>query len=247
MAQYSSIEWTGATWNPLTGCSKLSAGCKNCYAERMAKRLQAMGNPNYAQGFQPSIHEHLFEMPLKWKRPRMVFVNSMSDLFLDEFPDEVIKRLFNVMRRAHWHIFQILTKRSERLLRMSEQLNWTPNIWMGVTVEGGDYKFRIDDLRKTSASTKFLSMEPLLGPVANLVLTGIDWLIAGGESGPDARPMQQEWVISIRNVCVTSGVPFFFKQWGGVNKKRTGRYLEGRLWEEVPGHVGPSGSRHSLF
>jgi len=237
MAQYSDIEWTGSTWNPLTGCSKLSAGCKNCYAERMAKRLQAMGNTSYAKGFQPSIHEHLFKIPLRWRRPRMVFVNSMSDLFLDDFSDQVIQRLFGVMRRAHWHTFQILTKRSGRLLQMCDKLTWTPNIWMGVTVESGDYKFRIDDLRKTGASTKFLSMEPLLGPVANLDLTGIDWVIAGGESGPSARAMAQEWVVSIRNVCVRSGIPFFFKQWGGINKKKAGRHLEGRLWEEMPERI----------
>jgi protein gp37 len=213
----------------------------------MAKRLQAMGNPNYANGFQPSVHEHVFDMPLRWKTPRVVFVNSMSDLFLDEFPDEVIQQIFDVMRRAHWHTFQILTKRSERLLRMSHELVWTPNIWMGVTVESGDYRFRIDDLRNTGASTKFLSMEPLLGPVADLDLSGIDWVIVGGESGPNARPMAQEWVISSRDECARTGVPFFFKQWGGVNKKKAGRHLEGRLWEEMPGGVEDSRRTVSLF
>jgi protein gp37 len=200
----------------------------------MAKRLQAMGNPNYAKGFQPSVHEHVFDVPLRWKTPRAVFVNSMSDIFLDQFSDEVVRRLFNVMRRAHWHTFQILTKRSERLLRMSDELAWTPNVWMGVTVENGDCRFRIDDLKKTGASVKFLSMEPLLGPVADLDLMGIDWVIAGGESGPNARPMAQEWAISVRDECTRAGVPFFFKQWGGVNKKKAGRRLEGRLWEEMP-------------
>ena len=163
MGQYTDIEWTGCTWNPLTGCSKLSPGCKNCYAERMAKRLQAMGNPNYKNGFEPSIHEHIFEAPLRWKKSRTVFVNSMSDLFLDDFPDEVIKRLFNIMGRAYWHTFQILTKRSERLLRLSREVVWTPNIWMGVTVETQECNHRVDDLRKTEAATKFLSMEHPLG------------------------------------------------------------------------------------
>jgi protein gp37 len=234
MGQHTSIEWTGSTWNPLTGCSKLTPGCKNCYAERMAKRLQAMGNPNYKEGFKPSIHEHIFDAPLAWKKPRTVFVNSMSDLFLDDFPDEVIKRLFDIMGRAHWHTFQILTKRSERLLELSGEVVWTSNIWMGVTVENQECSFRIDDLRKTGAVTKFLSMEPLLGPVARLDLTGINWVIVGGESGPKARPIKEAWALAIRDACEKARVPFFFKQWGGVNKKKAGRSLEGRLWDEMP-------------
>ncbi len=234
MAQYTNIEWTGATWNPLTGCSKVSPGCMNCYAERMAKRLQAMGNPNYREGFRPTIHERMFDAPLKWKKPLNIFVNSMSDLFLDDFRDDVIKRLFNVMGRAHWHTFQILTKRSERLQRLSREVVWAPNLWMGVTVENQDCLYRVDHLRKAGAAVKFLSMEPLLGPVTDLDLTGIDWVIVGGESGPKARPMQESWVLSIRDICVSGHVPFFFKQWGGVNKKKAGRSLEGRLWGEMP-------------
>lgn len=234
MAQQTSIEWTGSTWNPLTGCRKVSAGCMNCYAERMAKRLQAMGNPNYKNGFSPAIHKHVFDAPLRWKKPRTVFVNSMSDLFLEDFPDDIIKRLFDIMGRAHWHTFQVLTKRSERLLRLEPHLTWKPNIWMGVTVENQDCLYRIDDLRKTGAAVKFLSMEPLLGPVGELDLTGIDWVIVGGESGPQARFMDQQWVLAIRDDCDKAHVPFFFKQWGGTNKKKTGRSLEGRLWEEMP-------------
>jgi protein gp37 len=206
----------------------------NCYAERMAKRLQAMGNPNYREGFKPAIHEHVFDAPLKWKKPRTVFVNSMSDLFLDDFSDEVIKRLFGIMSRAHWHTFQILTKRSERLLQLDREVVWTPNIWMGVTVENQDCCYRMDHLRETGATVKFLSMEPLLGPMAGLDLTGIDWVIVGGESGPKARPMDEAWVLSIRDACVSARVPFFFKQWGGANKKKAGRSLEGKLWGEMP-------------
>ena len=179
MAQNSAIEWTGSTWNPLTGCVKISAGCKNCYAERMAKRLQAMGNASYVQGFVPAIHEHLFDLPLRWKTPRTIFVNSMSDLFLDEFSDDVIERLFAVMNRAHWHTFQILTKRSERLLSMSKDLVWTPNVWMGATVENGQHISRIDHLRQTGARIKFLSLEPLLGQVPHLDLKGVHWVIVG--------------------------------------------------------------------
>jgi protein gp37 len=234
MANYSDIEWTGSTWNPLTGCVKTSLGCQNCYAERMAKRLQAMGNNSYINGFVPSIHEHLFDLPLRWKTPRTIFVNSMSDLFLDAFPDEIIIRLFDVMKRAHWHTFQILTKRSGRLLSMSDRLVWTSNIWMGVTVEHDKYRFRINDLRETSARIKFVSLEPLLGPLPNLGLKNIDWVIVGGESGPNARTMALEWATSIRDQCLKSDTPFFFKQWGGTNKKKTGRRLEGKIWDEMP-------------
>jgi protein gp37 len=247
MAQNSAIEWTGSTWNPLTGCVKISEGCKNCYAERMAKRLQAMGNASYAQGFVPAIHEHLFDLPLRWKTPRTIFVNSMSDLFLNEFSDEVIKRLFAVMNRAHWHTFQILTKRSERLLSMSKDLVWTPNVWMGATVENGQYSSRIDHLRRTGARIRFLSLEPLLGPVPHLDLKGIHWVIVGGESGPSARGMAPEWVTAVRDQCLRHNVPFFFKQWGGVNKKKAGRRLEGRLWDEMPACTRPLERAPSLF
>ena len=234
MGTNSTIEWTEATWNPVTGCTKISPGCTHCYAERMAKRLQAMGQANYVNGFKVAMHEHALELPLSWKKPRTVFVNSMSDLFHPAVPDEFILRVFDVMGRAGWHEYQVLTKRSERVCGMDLKLNWLPNIWMGVSVETHEYTFRIDHLRGTRAHTKFLSLEPLLGPLRNLDLRGIDWVIVGGESGPRARPMQAEWVIEIRDQCHQVDVPFFFKQWGGVNKCKTGRMLEGRTWDEMP-------------
>ena len=234
MALSSSIEWTESTWNPLTGCSKVSPGCKNCYAERMALRLQAIGNPNYANGFKITMHEHVLELPIRWNKPQTIFVNSMSDLFHEEVPDKFIFRVFDIMRQADWHCFQVLTKRSERLLDLSPQLSWMPHIWMGVSVENEGYTFRIDHLRGTGAKVKFLSLEPLLGPIPNLNLEGIDWLIVGGESGPGSRAMETSWVIDIRNQCQTANTPFFFKQWGGINKKKTGRELEGRTWDEMP-------------
>lgn len=234
MAAQSHIEWTESTWNPLTGCTKVSPGCKNCYAERMSLRLQAMGQRNYAQGFKLSFHEHMLELPLHWKKPQMIFVNSMSDLFQEKVPVEFIRNVLDVMGRASWHSFQILTKRSKRLLELSPQLVWAPNIWMGVSVEYQDYVTRVDHLRGTGADIKFLSLEPLLGPLGRLNLKGIDWVIVGGESGPGARPMLQEWVIDIRNQCQKARVPFFFKQWGGVRKSRAGRSLDGRTWDEMP-------------
>ena len=234
MGQKSTIEWTGSTWNPVSGCVKISPGCLNCYAERMARRLQAMGQPNYAAGFKLAMHEHALDLPLTWKKPRTIFVNSMSDLFLKGIPKEFILKVFNVMSKAHWHTFQVLTKRSERLLRLSGELPWASNIWMGVTVENKAYVHRIDHLRKSGAHFKFLSIEPLLGPIPLLNLEGIDWVIVGGESGPAARPMAPEWVIDIRDQCRQTGVPFFFKQWGGTRKKKTGRLLEGRTWDEIP-------------
>jgi protein gp37 len=234
MAANSSIEWTESTWNPITGCTKISPGCKNCYAERMAKRLKAMGQPNYANGFKLTLQEHAVELPLSWRKPQTIFVNSMSDLFHKDVPTEFIQKMFDVMRRAHWHQFQILTKRSERLLEIDSQLQWAPNIWMGVSVENRDYKFRIDDLRKTHAHIKFLSLEPLLGPLTPMNLRGIDWVIVGGESGPKSRAMKPEWVMDIRNDCLKKGVPFFFKQWGGVQKKKNGRLLEGKKWSQLP-------------
>lgn len=230
----SKIEWTESTWNPITGCTKVSPGCKFCYAERMAKRLQAMGKPTYLNGFQVAVHEETFEYPLQIKTPRLIFVNSMSDLFHESIPDDIVLRLFDVMRRASWHTFQILTKRAERLNQMNTFVNWPENIWAGVSVETSDYAYRIDHLRATSAKIKFLSVEPLLGPLSDLDLTNIDWVIVGGESGPNARKMDEDWVIQIRDSCISQNVPFFFKQWGGTNKKKNGRLLEGRTWSEMP-------------
>ncbi len=233
MAQ-SKIEWTESTWNPLTGCDKISPGCKHCYAERMAKRLRAMGQPNYANGFEVTLHPHALTLPLTWKRPQTVFVNSMSDLFHRDVPVDYIQRVFDTMRAADWHRFQVLTKRSVRLRSVNEELSWSENIWMGVSVETSRYTHRIDDLRETHAAIKFLSLEPLLGPLPSPNLEGIDWVIVGGESGPKSRPMDPAWVTEIRDQCLESNVPFFFKQWGGVNKKKTGRLLEGRTWDEMP-------------
>ena len=234
MAKNSSIEWTESTWNPITGCNKISLGCKNCYAERMAKRLEAMGSPNYENGFKLSLHEHALRLPLSWKKPQTIFVNSMSDLFHKNVPLEFILRVFETMSKAHWHLFQILTKRSERLLQLNKYLPWTKNIWMGVSIENEDYINRIDHLKKTDAAVKFLSLEPLLGPINNLELKNIDWVIVGGESGPSARPMLERWVIDIKDQCIEQNTPFFFKQWGGVNKKKAGRVLEGKIWDELP-------------
>lgn len=230
----SSIEWTESTWNPITGCDKISPGCKHCYAERMAHRLKAMGQPNYVNGFDLTLHENALDAPLRWKKPQTIFVNSMSDLFHKDVPTEFILKVFEVMTKATWHHFQILTKRSDRLLELSPKLNWRPHIWMGVSVENDSYTFRIDHLRNTGAHIKFLSLEPLLGPIPSLRLNGIDWVIVGGESGPGARVLQKSWVIDIRNQCRSAKVPFFFKQWGGVNKKRAGRILDGKTWDEMP-------------
>ena len=231
----SSIEWTDTTWNPVTGCTKISPGCKHCYAERMAKRLKAMGQANYSNGFALTLQPHMLELPLKWRQPARVFVNSMSDLFHNDVPAAYIKQVFDVMRRAKWHQYQILTKRSERLRKLSPQLSWEPHIWMGVSVENKDYLYRINDLKHTGAQVKFLSIEPLLGPLPKLNLRGIDWVIVGGESGPGARPMSPDWVRQIRDCCLKASVPFFFKQWGGTVKSRTGRVLDDRTWDEMPG------------
>ncbi len=230
----SSIEWTSSSWNPVTGCSKISIGCRNCYAERMALRLQAMGQPNYRNGFTLTVHEHVLEKPLKWKKPQMIFVNSMSDLFHRNVAVSFIDKIFDVMCRAHWHQFQILTKRSKRLLKLNYRIDWPPNVWMGVTVETDRFLGRIDNLRQTDAAIKWLSLEPLLSPLPNLDLTGIDWVVVGGESGPGARAIRKEWVIDLREQCLDAGVAFFFKQWGGVNKKRSGRLLEGHFWNQLP-------------
>ena len=239
MAISSDIEWTQSTWNPLTGCTKVSPGCKYCYAERMAKRLQAMGSPNYRDGFALRMHPHALSLPLQWKKPQTIFVNSMSDLFHAEVPVEYIQQVFQVMAQAHWHRFQVLTKRADRLAAVAPHLVWPANVWMGVSVENADYTGRIDDLRTVPASIRFLSLEPLLGALPNLSLKGIDWVIVGGESGPKARPMEAEWVRDIRDQCITKHAPFFFKQWGGRNKKKAGRMLDGRTWDEMPREVNP--------
>jgi protein gp37 len=228
------IEWTEATWNPVTGCSKVSPGCLNCYAKRMAKRLQAMGQPNYRSGFEVRTHPHMLEVPDKWARPRMVFVNSMGDLFHEEIPFEFIRRVFETMERTPRHTYQLLTKREDRLAAVAPDLPWPSNVWMGVTVEDAGRLDRVDRLRLVPSAVRFLSAEPLLGPLHALDLTGIDWVIVGGESGPGARPMRREWVLDIRDACIDASVPFFFKQWGGVRKKAAGRRLEDRTWDQMP-------------
>jgi protein gp37 len=234
MADSSHIEWTDSTWNPVTGCTKISPGCKHCYAERLAHRLQRMGQANYRNGFELTLQPQTLDLPLRWKSPRRIFVNSMSDLFHQDVPFEYVKRVFDVMARAHWHQFQVLTKRAERLRDLSRDLPWPPNVWQGVSVESERYLGRIDDLRHTAAAVKFLSLEPLLEALPSLDLRGIDWVIVGGESGPGARLIEKSWVIGIREKCKRAGVAFFFKQWGGVQKSKTGRTLEGRTWDEMP-------------
>ena len=247
MATGTPIEWTESTWNPVTGCDKVSPGCAHCYAERMAWRLQAMGQRNYARGFDVVLHDQMLDLPLRWRKPRRIFVNSMSDLFHARVPDEFIRRVFGIMRQADWHEYQILTKRSGRLAELHRTLPWAPHLWMGVSVENSGFTYRIEDLRRTDALVKFLSLEPLLGPLPGLDLRGIHWVIVGGESGPGARPMQRSWVLDIRDQCSAAGVAFFFKQWGGVFKSRTGRELDGRTWSEMPvradgGHVSVPGT-----
>lgn len=234
MAQGSTIEWTDATWNPVTGCTKVSAGCKYCYAERMSKRLQAMGKPQYTDGFRLTLQPGALGLPYKWVKPRFIFVNSMSDLFHEDVPLGYIKQVFKVMNDCSQHQFQVLTKRPERTLKFASSLEWSPNIWMGTSVEDSRVTSRIDYLRKVPAQVRFLSLEPLIGPIPKLKLDGIDWVIVGGESGPKARPMEEVWVTDIQEACDNSGVPFFFKQWGGKNKKKAGRLLCGRTWDEMP-------------
>ena len=234
MSDQTNIEWTDATWNPVTGCQKISPGCKNCYAARLAPRLQAMGNPRYSNGFAINLHHDLIDLPKKWKKPRKVFVNSMSDLFHEEVPLEFIQLVFNTIENTGRHTFQLLTKRPERALEVADQLTWPANLWMGVSVENSDYVHRIDTLRLIPAHTRFLSLEPLIGAIPNIDLTGIDWVIAGGESGPGARKIEVEWVRSIRDQCESAGVRFFFKQWGGTNKKLAGRVLDDRTWDDFP-------------
>jgi protein gp37 len=243
MAQASAIEWTDATWNPVTGCTKVSPGCKNCYAARMARRLQAMGQPRYAAGFAVTLQRDLLFQPLRWRSPRRIFVNSMSDLLHDAVPLGFIQEVFAAMGRAHWHVFQVLTKRSPRLREIAPRLDWPPNVWMGVSVESEAYLPRIRDLSATPAAVRFLSLEPLLGPLPELPLRGIDWVIVGGESGPGARPMNPDWVRDIRDRCREAGAPFFFKQWGGTRKAAAGRLLDGRTWDEMPA---PARDRHLI-
>lgn len=235
MALGSTIEWTEATWNPVTGCTKISAGCKNCYAERMARRLRAMGKPQYTNGFKLTLQPDALERPLRWKHPRTIFVNSMSDLFHKDVPPEFIAKVFEVMNRCPQHTFQVLTKRPEIAAAHASLLTWSSNIWMGTSVENVLVTDRVASLRKIPACIRFLSIEPLLGPIPHLALDGIHWVIVGGESGPHARPMDVTWVRDIRDHCITRAVPFFFKQWGGINKKKTGRILDGRCWDEMPG------------
>lgn len=234
MSAKSPIEWTESTWNPVTGCDKISAGCKNCYAEQLSRRLKAMGQKNYVNGFKLTLQPHMLELPLKWKKPQMIFVNSMSDLFHKDVPVDYIRQVFDVMNRAHWHRFQVLTKRAERVAELSDSLDWSDNIWMGVSVENKNFVHRIDRLRETKARIKFLSLEPLLSPLKNLNLTNIDWVIVGGESGFKARPIKEDWVIDIKNQCDQAKTAFFFKQWGGKNKKKAGRLLEGQTYSAMP-------------
>jgi protein gp37 len=234
MATESHIEWTDTTWNPVTGCSKVSQGCKNCYAERLAHRLQAMGLHRYRNGFDVTLHEQAIDEPFRWKKPRKVFVNSMSDLFHEEIPLEYIQRVFDVMAAVPRHTFQILTKRSNRLREVASRLPWPSNVWMGVSVESSDMLFRVTDLEAVPAAIRFLSCEPLLGPLSQIPLSHIHWVIVGGESGPGARPMEPSWVYEILHQCRAANVPFFFKQWGGVRKSRTGRVLNGRTYDEYP-------------
>jgi protein gp37 len=233
MAQ-SSIEWTEMTWNPTTGCNKISAGCKYCYAEVMSRRLQAMGIDKYKDGFKLRMHEDALLIPYGWKSPKIVFVNSMSDMFHKDVPLEFIQRVFKTMNENPQHTFQVLTKRSDILLKYHKSLNWTHNIWMGVSVEDARVKHRIDDLRQINARTKFLSLEPLIGPLPKMNLKKIDWVIVGGESGRKPRPMNVDWVLDIQQQCTKSKVAFFFKQWGGTNKKKAGRVLNGRTYDEMP-------------
>jgi len=237
MAQKSKIEWTEMTWNSVTGCTKTSAGCRNCYAERMTKRLQGAGMPKYSKGFQFAVHPEVLDEPRRWRKPRLVFVNSMSDTFHEKVPLPFLKKLFAVMNECPQHTFQVLTKRPHIAAEHAAQLRWTDNIWIGATVEDRKSLSRIAHVRKIPVAVRFLSLEPLLERIPCLPLSKIDWVIVGGESGPGARPMEKDWVREVRDRCVDRGVPFFFKQWGGVNKKKAGRKLDGRFWDEMPNVV----------
>jgi len=228
------IEWTESTWNPVTGCTKISPGCQHCYAERMSARLKAMGQRRYRNGFQVTLHADALRAPLAWTRPQMIFVNSMGDLFHREVPLSFIQAVFEVMGEAEHHIFQVLTKRAKRLAAVASQLPWPPNVWAGVTVETDEYTWRLDCLRQVPATVRFVSFEPLLGRIEDVSLRGISWVIVGGESGPGARPMGADWARQIRDACRAADVPFFFKQWGGVRRTQAGRRLDGRLWDQYP-------------
>jgi len=234
MARVTNTEWTEMTWNPVTGRAQVIPGCKHCYAETLAKRLKAMGAERYREGFQVTTHDDLIDLPIKWKRPRVVFVNSMSDLFQEQVPLDFIRRVFETMNQCPQHQFQVLTKRADRLVELRGHLNWGTNIWMGVSIENQEYAYRSKLLRSVPANIRFLSVEPLLGEISALPLNGIHWVIVGGESGPGARPMKPEWVETIFRQCREQGVPFFFKQWGGVQKHRTGRELFGQTFDEMP-------------
>lgn len=239
----SQIEWTEETWNPTTGCDRVSPGCDNCYALTLAKRLKAMGQAKYQRdgdprtsgpGFGLTLHPDTLDAPRRWTGARLIFVNSMSDLFHPDVPVEYIHRVFGVMAETPQHTYQVLTKRSQRLLELSDELRWSSNIWMGVSVESARYGFRVRHLRETGAAVRFVSAEPLLGSLAGVDLDGIDWVIVGGESGPGARPMDADWARDLRDRCSASGIQFFFKQWGGRTPKAGGRELDGRTWDELP-------------
>jgi protein gp37 len=234
MSASSSIEWTNSTWNPVTGCTKISQGCKHCYAQRFAERFRGIPGHPYEQGFDLRLWSDRLELPLQWKEPRRIFVNSMSDLYHEKVPTAFIRQVFQTMNAARWHTFQILTKRARRLAELGNSLPWTINIWQGVSIENSDVAWRADELRKVPVGVRFLSLEPLLGPLDGLNLSGIQWVIVGGESGPHARPMKREWVRTLRDRCRKEAIPFFFKQWGGVQKSRTGRVLDGRTWNAMP-------------
>ena len=234
MSQRSAIEWTDATWNPVRGCTKVSPGCKHCYAEVFSERWRGIPGHPYEQGFDLRLVPAKLGEPIRWKKPRMIFVNSMSDLFQERVPTQFVQRVFDVMVEAHWHTFQVLTKRSQRLRDLAPELPWPANVWMGVSVENADYVHRIEDLRSAPAAVRFLSIEPILGPIDSLPLEGISWVIVGGESGPNHRPPQQHWITSIRDQCLLARVPLFFKQWGGRTSKSGGRQLEGRVWDQMP-------------
>jgi len=234
MADHSAIEWTDATWNPVTGCTKISPGCKHCYAERLAKRLQAMGNPRYRNRFRVTLHRDQLELPLRWRRPKRIFVNSMSDLFHERVPEEFIADVLRTAKKTPWHTYQILTKRPDRMAEITTNFPQLRNVWLGTSVENADYLDRIDELRCVRSAVRFVSFEPLLGSVAGANLTNIQWAIVGGESGPRARPMDRRWVYEIEEACRRFGTAFFFKQWGGKNKKAAGRVIDGRTYDEMP-------------
>lgn len=234
MSDKSHIEWTNATWNPVTGCTKVSAGCKHCYAERFAERFRGVEGHPFEQGFDIRLWPERLELPLSWREPRMIFVNSMSDLFHERIPLDFVRRVFDTMRRAEWHTFQVLTKRASRLSELEREIEWPENVWIGVSVEDMRVADRVDHLRRVDSAVRFLSCEPLLGSLADLDLEGMQWVIVGGESGPGAREMKVEWVKELRAACRRHHIPFFFKQWGGPVKSRTGRELDGRVYNEFP-------------